>query len=233
MQMRHLKTVLVAALASVGLGCGSLDFPLTLALDGDNDITIDVYVLGSPTGIVAGTSLEGGVDLTMSTTLADLFDPHGILAMVTVDDVLIAGPSFELLGQTTGTVCVNDVPDSGGGTALLRLFQGEAEFNVVLDTVIQTLGDLGSALPDGLPFSTALEASTPFTLGDLLDLVFGGGGGISVSQEISTTIMGPGDGSSILDLIDGSPITATLTLVSADAIPDSLLIDECVAALGH
>lgn len=231
MQLRKLKTLLVAATASVGIGCGSIDLPLTLALQGDNTIALDLFIFGSPTGQTVSTDLDGGVDLTLSTSLLDLFNPGGILATVTVDDVLIAGPALNILGLIdTGTICVSDVP-GGGGTALLKIFQGTAAFQVTLDTVVNGLAILDLA-PGGLPFTADIDdPDVPFTFADILGFLFGGGGGggLAVGQSISTTITGDGTGG-FLDLIAGTVITADLTLAQADAIPMTPEIQECVAA---
>jgi hypothetical protein len=215
--------------ASLSIGCSAIDVPITLAVEEPSDIAIELVVGGFETGQVAGTTLVGGADMTISLSLANLFNPGGILAMVSIDDIRMAGPSFTLI-QPTGTLCVSEVEDSGGGTALIRLLHGEAEFDVVMDTVIHVLGPLGANIPDGIQFAAPLNATVPITLGDLLDLFFGKPGSLRLTQSITTEIEGPGDGSSILDLIDGSPVTATITLASATAIPQSTLLEQCAMA---
>ncbi len=230
MSIRWMQSILAAVVAGSSIGCSAIDVPLTLAVEEPSDIAIELVVLGNPTGIVTGTTLVGGADMTISISLRSLFNPGGILAMVSIDDIRIAGPSFLLFGQQTGTICVSEVPDSGGGTALVRLLHGEAQFDIVFDTVIHTLGSLGGTLPEGIPFAAPLQATVPITLGDLLDLFFGKPGSLRLTQTIETEIEGPGDDSSLLDLIDGSPVTAVITLASAAEIPDDALLDECVAA---
>jgi hypothetical protein len=227
------KSVAVAALAAFGIGCGSIDLPQTLALEGeDSVITIDIIVFGQPTGLVAETQLVGGIDMTISVGILDIFNPGGIIGVVTVDDVLFGGTEFQLLGQSTGTICAVDVP-GGGGTVLIKIFQGTAAFDVAVDVLMHPLGPLGDAIPEGFPFPVELMSTAPFTFGDLLGILFGGGGGgLTVTQEFETVITGPGTGESILDLIDGSIVSGTLTLSSVDAIPPDPLLDECVAGLG-
>jgi len=230
MSIQGVKTILAALALSGSMACTSIDVPVTLALEEPSDIVIELVVLGTPTGIVTGTTLVGGADMTISLSLLNLFAPGGILAMVTIDDIRMAGPSFALAGQQTGTICVSDLEGEGGGTALIRPLHGEAQFDVVFATAIHTLGPLGGQIPDGIPFNAPLQATAPLTFGDMIDLFLGKPGSLRVTQVIETEIEGPGDNSSILDLIDGSPVTATITLASAEAIPDHALLDQCAAA---
>jgi hypothetical protein len=227
-----MQSILAAAVASLSIGCSAIDVPLSLAVEEPSGLSIHLIVLGNDTGIETGTTLVGGADMTISISLTNLFSPGGILAMVSIDDIRMAGPSFVLVGKQTGTLCISEVPDSGGGTALVRLLHGEAQFDIVFDTVIHPLGPLGANIPDGFSFAAPLQATVPITLGDLLDLFFGTPGSLRLSQTIVTEIEGPGDNSSLLDLIDGSPVTANITLASAEAIPDDEggLLDECAAA---
>ena len=231
---RTWKSVAVASVAAFGIGCGNIDLPQTLALEGDqNTLAIEIYFHGFPSGQVAETSLVGGIDLTISVGVLDIFNPFGALGVVTVDDVLFAGTPILLVGQDTGTICAVDVP-GGGGTVLIQIFKGTADFDVAVDVTLFALGPLGDALPGGLPFPVDLMATAPLTFGDLLGLLLGGGGGLVLTQEFDTAIVAPNPDNpmSILDLIHGSPITGTLTLATADAIPPDPLLDECVAELG-
>jgi hypothetical protein len=230
MSIQGVKALFAALALSGSMACTSIDVPVSLALEDPSEIVIELVVLGTPTGIVTGTTLVGGADMTISLSLLNLFAPGGILAMVTIDDVRISGPSFVLAGQQTGTICVSEVEDEGGGTALIRPLHGEAQFDIVFATVIHTLGALGGSLPEGIPFNAPLQATAPLTFGDMINLFLGNPGSLRVTQVIETEIEGPGDNSSILDLIDGSPVTATITLASAEAIPDHALLDECAAA---
>jgi hypothetical protein len=230
MSIQGVKIILAAMAVSLSIGCTSIDVPVTLAVEEpDSQITIELWVFGEPTGIVTGTTLVGGADMTVSLNLLNLFAPGGILAMVTIDDIRIAGPDFVLSGLHSGTLCVSDVPDSGGGTALIRPLHGEAQFDVVFDTVIHPLGPLGNNIPDGFAFAAPLNATAPLSFGDMIDLFLGKPGALRLTQVIQTEIEGPGDNSSILDLIDGSPVIAKLTLVSAEAIPEPPLLEECAA----
>lgn len=230
MQLAHWKTIrtlLVAALASAGVGCGSIDLPITLALEGDNSISLDVPPLSMDGTPDVETELVGGVEMTMSASLTDLFSPHGLLAMITVDDVRIAGPAVLFLGfLDTGTLCVSEVPDSGGGTAHLRPFQGQADIQVTLDTVVWPLALL-PVLPDGFPFSADIDDTVPLSFSDLIGFALGGTGNLTVSQELETVLDAPDLFGGILD---GTVIAANLTLSSAEAIPSDPLLDECATA---
>lgn len=224
------KPAVVVALAAFGIGCGDISVQQTLALDGDNPLTINLYVGGSPTGISKQTDLSGGIDMTIAMGLLDIFNPQGALGMVTIDDVLFAGTSFNLLFSDTGTICATDVP-GGGGTVLINIYTGKADFDVSVDVVMLPLGPLGGAVPGGLPFNVALQSSAPITFGDLLGMFFGTGGSLTVSQDFDTVIEGDGTGG-ILDLIAGSTVSGTLTLTTVDAFPSDPLLDECITTLG-
>lgn len=226
-QWTTIRTLLVAALAAGGIGCGSIDLPVTLALEGDNTISLDVPPLSMDGTPDVETALVGGVEMTMSASLSNLFSPNGLLAVITVDDVRIAGPAVLFLGfLDTGTLCISEVPDSGGGMAFLRPFQGQADIQVALDTVVWPLALL-PLLPDGFPFSADIEDTVPLSFSDLIGFALGGTGNLSVNQEISTTLDAPDLFGGILD---GTVIAANLTLSSADAIPEDDLLDECAGA---
>jgi hypothetical protein len=90
---------------------------------------------------------------------------------------------------------------------------------------------LAGFLPDGLPFPAEIDATIPITLSDVFDLflgLIGGSGGsggltgLELTQELTTTL--PDD----VPLLGGSDISATLTLVSVDAIPADPLLADCV-----
>ncbi|NNL67211.1 MAG: hypothetical protein HKP30_13270 [Myxococcales bacterium] len=209
--------------------CGSIDIPLDLALVGDNSITIT-----APDTPPLGTTLVGGVETTISVDIGlfSLLNPNGIVAGIAVDDLLIAGENIPILGGivNTGTLCIEqNLENPGGGFALLKIFQSEADFSLALNTTIRGTDPGFIALLelsgiDSLPFDTAVETTVPLTLVDLLGLVLGGGGGggLELSQDISTTL--PAD----IPFFGGAMVDASLTLATVDSIPADPLLADCV-----
>ena len=109
--------LLATLLGSGSIGCGSIDIPVDLALVGDNTISIEAE--GSPP---LATTLVGGVETTISANLGlfSLLNPNGIMAGITVDDLLFAGENIPILGGllNTGTLCIEQNLDNpGGGSA--------------------------------------------------------------------------------------------------------------------
>lgn len=234
--MRHKKLnecwrgLLLVAAVVIATGCGVIEIPIDLELEEGSSITMQIPIL-PPGSDTVSTTLVGGVQTTMAVDLNPfkLFTLSGILASVGVDDVLIAGESFAILGIPTGTLCLwlND-ENPGGGTAHVRPIQGEVDFYMALNTLVSVtnpflLGFLG----DPLPFDTVVDAQDiPLPLSDLLALFLGtGAGSLSITQDVSTTL--PDD----IPLMGGSQVSATLTLTNVDAIAPNPLTDECIVFL--
>jgi len=123
-----------------------------------------------------------------------------------------------------------DPDNESGGMALIQPFRHQMDVQMTLNSIV-TVTDpfLAGFLPGGLPFPAEVDATIPITLSDLFDLflglLFGGNGGLTgleLTQELSATIP---DG---IPILAGSEITATLTLVSVDAIPADPLLADCV-----
>lgn len=222
--------LLATLLGSGSVGCGDIEIPLDLALVGDN--TISIEQAGSPP---LSTTLVGGVETTIVADIGilSLLNPNGIAAAISVDDLLIAGENIPVLGGiiNTGTLCIEQNLDNpGGGMAHLRIFQGEADFMLALNTIIRGTDPGFVALLDtlgisGLPFDTVVDVQdVPLSFGDLIGLAFGGGGGggLELTQEISTTL--PAD----IPFFGGADVTALLTLATVDEIPADPLLADCV-----
>ena len=221
--------LLATLLGSGSIGCGSIDIPVDLALVGDNTISIEAE--GSPP---LATTLVGGVETTISANLGlfSLLNPNGIMAGITVDDLLFAGENIPILGGllNTGTLCIEQNLDNpGGGSAHMRILQGQADFLMALNTLIRGTDPGFVALLDtlgygtGFPFDTVVEAyDVPFSLVDMLGLLAGSSsGGLELSQDISTTL--PAD----IPFFGGATVNASLTLATVDAIPVDPLMADC------
>lgn len=229
-----IRTGLLAALLAGGsVGCGDIEVPVDLALVGDNTISIQPPDLPDP----LETTLAGGVETTIAVDvgLFSLLNPNGIMAGISVDDILIAGESIAVLGGVvnTGTLCIEQNLDNpGGGVAHLRLLQHEADFMLALNTTIRGtdpgfLAFLDLAGVDPLiPFDTVVDTTVPISFADLFGLILGGGGGggggLELSQDISTTL--PPE----IPLFGGAEVNASLTLATVEEIPVDPLLADCV-----
>ena len=130
----------------------------------------------------------------------------------------------------TGTVCIYINPaDPGGGMALVKLFKGEVDFDLALNTLIEVTDEaVVAALGlEPLEFGALIEETIAISLGDLLALFLGGGGGggFEISQTISDTL------DPTIPIFGGAAIEATLTLATLDALPSTANTQFCDAIL--
>jgi hypothetical protein len=219
----------LSLLILTGSGCGQLEFPVTLALVGENTITMEVPFF-PPGQNVFGTVVVGGAESRIQVNLLsplDLVQPEGIAATVLVDRVLIAGEDIDIFGLHTGTICTyDDVANPGGGFAFLRPIQEEGEFHITMNTLISlTDPQLGAFLPEPLPFPAQLDDTTRVTLVDMLNMATGQPADIEISQVIEAVL--PED----VPLLSGALITADVTLRTVEEFPADPLLDECEAFL--
>jgi hypothetical protein len=204
---------------------------MDLVLEQPSEITLELPILPPPYNFET-TNLVGGVQTTITTKLGLLqllgaFAGKAIPADIAVDDVLIAGTEIVLGGSLPlGTLCVAQDPENpSSGMAYLNPLLGVAEFEMALNTMFHATDPYSGPLLGGpVPFVQEVSAITPLTIGDMLDLLGGGGGGLSLSQPVDAEL-GP------LPLFGMINITGTLTLATADAPPSDPLIDECEAYL--
>lgn len=223
----------LTAIAGVSIGCGQIEVPLNLALAEGSTIALEIPLFPPPYDH-AETTLVGGVETTAIVDLDpwNLISPSGIAAAIRVDDLLIAGESILLAGSlNTGTICtLLDPANESGGLALIQPFRHQLDVQMTLNSVIGVTDPfLAEFLPGGLPFPAEIDATIPITLSDLFDLflglLLGGNGGLTgleLTQDLTATI--PDD----VPILAGSEITASLTLVSVDAIPADPLLVDCV-----
>jgi hypothetical protein len=223
----HLRWLSLLFLTSVG--CGQIEFPATLALVGENTITMEIPFF-PPGQNVFGTNVVGGAESRIQVDLTNplqMFQPEGLAATVLVDRVLIAGGDIDIFGLHTGTVCTYDDPNNpGSGLAFLRPIQQEGEFHITMNTLISVTGpQLSGFLPEPLPFAAQIDDTTRVTLVDMLNLALGKPADIEISQVIVSVL--PDD----IPLLAGSIITADVTLKTVDQFPVDPLIDDCEAFL--
>lgn len=221
--------LLVSALFTMNVGCGQIQLPVTFALKGENTISLEIPFF-PPGRNVFTSELVGGADATVSVDLNPfhLFTPNGLAAMITIDQVRIAGTAIDLLGLNTGTICIyDDVENPGGGIAYLRPLRREGDFNLAFNTLIAVTDPFILGLfPDPLPFAAEVSATVPITLSDLFGLLAGSStGGIELSQELTSTL--PEE----VPILGGSLVTADLTLATVEDFPVDPLLDDCEAFL--
>jgi len=219
------RVLTVALFAASTVACGDIEFPLTLATEGENFIDITVPA-GGPNTVT--TELVGGVEATLFTEINFIHILFGqpIMGVLQVDDLLFAGTPFNLLGANTQEVCIVPEGAGGGGTVEIDLLAKQATFAATLETAVQVGNPtLGGLLPGGLPFAVNVESTTDFTLLDLIGLV-GGTGGFALSQEIMEEIIVPTPFGNVPAGING-----VFSLTTANEFPVDPLIDDCIAFL--
>lgn len=219
----------LSLLTLTGVGCGQIEFPVTLALVGENTITMEIPLF-PPGQNIFGTTVVGGAESRIQVDLTNplqLFQPEGLAATVLVDRVLIAGPDINIFGLHTGTICTyDDVENPGSGLAFMRPIQQEGEFHITMNTLISvTNPQLAQFLPGPLPFAAQLDDTTRVTLLDMVNLATGQPADIEISQVIEAVL--PED----IPLLAGSIITADVTLKTVEEFPADPLLDECEAFL--
>ena len=222
-------TALLTAFVLPSVACGTIELPIDLALEQPSEIAIDLSALFPPPNDLAVTSLVGGVETTITAQLG-LIEfiavtlGQALPATIAVDDIRIAGTELLIGGLlSTGTLCV--APDplvASGGVAMLNLLLGVAAFDLTLASLIYVTDPfLGPTVGGALPFAAEIDAITPLSIGDLLALATGTGGGLVLTQEIDTML--PPD----TPIIGAAGVSATLSLATTDVFPTDPLLDEC------
>jgi hypothetical protein len=213
----------------IGTACGPVEFPSTLALIGDNTITLEVPAFPPgrnvfQTVVVGGTEARVLLDLTNP---FELLQPAGIAASVITDRVLIAGTDIDLFGVHTGTICAYNDPElESGGMAFLRPIREEGEFHLTLNTLMAATDPfIQQVFPEPLVFQATIDDTTRVTLLDLINLALGREANIVVSQTIESYL--PDD----LPILGGTLVTVDVTLKTAQEFPVDPLLDECEAFL--
>jgi hypothetical protein len=227
---RNVRALFLTLAILPAFACGTVVMPVDLALEDPSAIHITIPLLPPPNNVKT-TFLVGGVETTITTELGliellAISLGHALPADISIDDIRIAGTEFDILGLLfTGTLCVE--PDDSlpnDGTALINVLLGMAEFHIPLNTLIWVtdpglLGVVGGPLA----FGAQIDEIVPLSIGDMLALLGGGSAGLSLTQEIDTTL--PPD----TPVIGPAEVSATLTLTSTDTFPTDPLLDECEA----
>lgn len=220
----HLMALVLTS--GMGVACGEIEVPTNLAVLPGSSISLTLPL--PPPNDIAETTLVGGIEARaiIDLGLGSLLDPNGIVAVLEVDDILIAGEEIVFLGLIpTGTICVEPGQDPpGSGLAYLQPLRHRGIISMDLFTQIRVTDPTTAGVLGGtpLPFDVMIDATVPLTLSDLIDL-FLGTGGLVIDQQLVSTL--PPD----LPIIGGSTVTADVTLASVDEIPVDPLLLDCVA----
>lgn len=221
--------VLFAVAVVPSFGCGQIELPVDLVLEQPSDLTLALPVFPPPFDQET-TSLVGGVQTTIVANIG-LFELLGALigkaipAAIEIDDILIAGTEILIGGGLpTGPICLFQDPDLGSvGSAKLNPLLGVAAFNMTLNTKLGVTDPLLAGLiGDPAPFTQAISAVVPLSIGDLLTILGGGDSGIALTQEIDAEF-GP------VPILGTIQVTGSLTLVSSDTPASDPLLDTCAA----
>jgi hypothetical protein len=225
-------TLALLAVAAQSVAC-SLQIDQILEVQDGSELTLGI--LSQPPDVLP---LEGGTVMSIDVSIG-FFDLllGNVDGDVTVDDLLIAAPSFDVLGLpylNTGTVCV--VPQDGGaagGTFDANIYAGTADFDVAIDTIALLSNPvLAALLPGGgFAFPFHLQDSLPFGISEALGFLTGSGS-FEVSQTIDLDIEIDLDGPGGQDPIPGH-VGGMIDLSSADAFPTSPLLDDCIDLLSQ
>lgn len=222
--------MLTAAVLSLGLLGGGLDLTVTTSLWLNFDPTAqNVLRLQIPAALGGGarsTRLVGGVHALVSFDLRDLLSPQGINVNVNVDQIRVAGESFDLFPNApTGTLCVAANPAGAGSGHLFIPLVGWP--NVVADFNTDTFltGPLGPFLPDGLKLSAHVQSPLQVDLLSLFRNNFQSGPAKVVASAQGTV---PSD----VLFFGGAGFSMDITLLNSFATPQDPLLTQCDAFLG-
>jgi len=180
-------------------------------------------------GGVRTTRLVGGVHAILTFNFLDFLSPNGVNVDATVDEIRIAGASFELFEDTpdsaTGTLCVNGDPSGAGSGHLLIPVAGWPTVSAQFNTVTFLTGALGAFLPNGIKLAAQTQAPLQADLRTLFANNFRGGPAAVQASATGTVPKGT-------PFLQGSAFALDVTLVNSFAPPpDDPLLEECAAFL--
>ena len=171
----------------------------------------------------------GGIDATAEITISlfDILFGRPLDGTVEINELLIAGTPINIIGFSTGAVCVSplDPNEPGGGTIEVDLKRRKLTLNVVSLAGIRITDPLLGPQVGVLEFPVEVSAETPVSLIDLLGALGGGSLPIDFTQEVSFVINQPGSP------FNGATVTGQFILAQTDAFPTDPLIDDCRALL--
>jgi hypothetical protein len=199
---------------------------LWLNFDQTQSNTLDLQIPPVLGGGVRSTRLVGGAHTIVSFDLFSLISPQGLSVNVVIDEIRIAGESFDIFpGTPSGTLCVTGDPaGAGSGVLLLPLL---APPSVIADFHTQTFltGPLEPFLPDGIRLAAHIEDQLQVDLLSLFRSNFQGGPAVVRTSATGTV---PAD----VVFFGGAPFALNVTLFNSFTPPADPLLTECDAFLG-
>lgn len=209
------------------IGTAQYSMPLVLEFDPAEANVLQITEpprLGSE---VRTSQLVGGVELTLTFDSRRLLSESGVVATVRVDDVRIAGTGIDLLGLIpTGTLCIAPNPDlASGGVAFLRPVRSEAQMQLTLETLSHATNPALEGVVPPIPFGAMIDEEFELGLVELLGLLTGQEGTISVQQMLSDTL--PDD----IPVLGGSQVDIDATFTNVNELAPDPLLAECEAYL--
>jgi hypothetical protein len=210
------------------VGTAQYEMPLVLELDPEQPNTL-VLVEPFQGGAARTSRLVGGVETTLVFDAAKLLTREGVMATIRVDAVRLAGTSIDILGLIpTETLCIVPNPDlASGGVAHLRPVQGTASMELTLETLSFATNPALEGVVPPIPFGALVEDEFPLSLVQMLGLLTGQEGVISIHQVLQDFL--PPE----IPVLGGAEVTVTATFANTQAIDPDPLLDDCDAFFGQ
>lgn len=212
----------LAATPATALG-PQVSVGLWLNLDATQENTLALEIPAALGGGVRTTRLVGGAHAVVTFDLLSMLTLQGLVVGVTIDEIRIAGESFDLFpGAPSGTVCVVG-DDAGAGSGLMFLpLLGAPRVAASFETRTHLRGPLGAFLPDGIPLSARVEDELQVDLLSLFRSNFQGGPAV---VETSATGTVPPE----VVFLGGSEFALDVTLFNSFTPPGDPLLQECAS----
>jgi hypothetical protein len=224
--------VLVTALAAFAVGTAGCSISTETIMGMEEG---SAMVLTIATADPVELPLEGGVIMNIDVYIGILDLIFGkIDGDITVNDLLMATPPFDVLGLpslNTEEVCVVLVEGgAAGGDFTANIYAQTASFDVQMDTIALIGNDgLAALLPDGgFVFPFDLQADMNLTLLQMLGMLTGTGD-LTIEQDLDIPFLveiPP------FPAVDGH-VGGQAILSSVEAFPTSQLLDDCIAFLNE
>jgi hypothetical protein len=201
-----------------GLGCAEVGVSSFANLDpaGHSALIIGLDALGlDPIEV----PLQGRLKGTATVRGGSLLSSEGLRVFLNVDSIQVAGPSADVSGISTGTICISGNPDDpSGGVAYVRRFRSsEADIHLAAIATSQLLEALA---PGGIAVATDLnDVSLRIDWRRLLLLNLEG----AIRASVVVMLELPAD----VPLLSGAPVTLVLDLVSSSKPSSAPLLSDC------
>jgi hypothetical protein len=215
-----------AATTALALALLNLTVTTDLWLNFDPNAQNTLTLVVPEDGAVDTTTLVGGVHAIVTFNSADLISPQGINADITVDQIRIAGQSFQLFPGVpylvTGTLCVEADRVLGGGTGHLFIpVVGSPYVTAQFNTDTFITGGLYGFISQGIPLSANLQAPLQADLRTLFESNFQSG---PVVVQTSATGTVPQN----VILLGGAPFSLNVTIENSfNPPPQDPLLTQC------